>query len=70
MNLPSISHAAQTRYDRRFVALREAQPLSKVPEKTLDREYGSSDVNIILILIKIYYISADWKQRCSQDPLS
>jgi hypothetical protein len=44
MNLPSISCADQTLYDHRSVDLREAQALSKMPEKTPDRDYGSAEV--------------------------
>ena len=44
MNLPSISCADQTLYDHRSVDLREARALSKMPEKTLDRDYGAAEV--------------------------
>lgn len=44
MKLPSISYADQTLYDHRSVDIREARALSKMPEKTPDRDYGSAEV--------------------------
>lgn len=44
MNLPSISCADQTLYDHRSADLREARALRKMPEKTPDRDSGSSEV--------------------------